>query len=474
MCALSALSVALAAISPAQTIIHGFTGINNAGASPWAAPVEGFDTNLYGTTETGGKYNHGTVYKIGPTGKLIWQHAFCAVAGCPDGSSPFAALEQALDGHLYGVTKAGGSASLGESFAISANGKLLRLSSFCDDTNCVDGAQPDSPMVAAIDGWQWGTAANGGNNGNYGVIFQQELVNNGQRNVLYDFCNAPACADGYFPEGPLVQASDGKIYGTTTSGGLFGGGTIFQWDPASLTLSTLYHFCALPGCADGSYPSSGVIQGADGNFYGVTSANGVGLNGGGSGTGFQFTPQGALTVLHTFTWPDGASPAGIVQATDGNLYGMTKGGGNSNLGTLFKITTGGIFTKLHDFAGGQFDGSQPQSAPVQRTDGNIYGTTLSGGSVLSTGVVFRLNTGLSPFAKLLPALGQVGSVVSIYGTHLAGTTAVSFNGVPSTTVTQASPTLVYAAVPAGATTGPIKVTTTSGTLISNVAFTVLP
>jgi uncharacterized repeat protein (TIGR03803 family) len=473
VCAFSVLSVALAAVSPAQTIIHRFTGINNAGASPWAAPVEGFDTNLYGTTGTGGVYNEGTVYKIGPTGKLIWQYSFCKFAGCPDGSSPFAALEQSsIGGLLFGVTKSGGSNLVGESFAISPSGKLTRLSSFGDGNS--DGAQPDSPMVAAIDGWQWGTAMFGGSNGNYGVIFQQELVNNGRRNVMYDFCNAPSCVDGYFPEGPLVQASDGKIYGTTNSGGLWGSGTVFEWDPASLTLSTLHHFCALPSCADGTYPMSGVIQGKDGNFYGVAGYSGVTPSGSGKGTIFKITPQGAFRVLHTFSGPDGATPMGIVQATDGNLYGVTESGGNNNFGTVFKITTGGVFTKLHDFAGGEFDGSLPHSAPMQRTDGNIYGTTRTGGSVLDTGVVFRLNTGLKPFVKLLPALGQVGSVVSIYGTHLAGTTTVSFNGVTTTAVTQASPTLIYVAVPAGATTGPVQVTTASGNLLSNVPFKVLP
>jgi uncharacterized repeat protein (TIGR03803 family) len=472
VCAVSALSVALAAVSPAQTIIHTFTDINNAGGMPWAAPVEGFDTNLYGTASIGGQYNRGIVYKLGPTGKLIWQYNFCKLAGCPDGSDPMAALEQAPGGLLFGLTKSGGSNLVGESFAISSTGTLTRLSSFGDGS--VDGAQPDSPMVAAIDGWEWGTAMFGGNNGNYGVIFQQELANNGRRSIMYNFCNKPGCTDGYFPEGPLVQASDGKIYGTTNSGGLWGGGTLFRWDPASLTLSTLHHFCALPSCADGTYPMSGVIQGKDGNFYGVASSSGVTPSGPGKGTIFKISPAGSTTVLHTFSGPDGATPVGIVQSSNGIIYGMTEGGGNHNLGTLFKITTGGVFTKLHDFTGGDFDGSLPHSAPMQRTDGNIYGTTRSGGSVLDTGVVFRLNTGLKPFVKLLPALGQVGSVVAIYGTQLAGTTAVTFNGVPSTAVTQASPTLVYAKVPAGATTGPIKVTTASGSLIGNVGFKVLP
>jgi len=220
MCMLSALGIAMAISSPAQTIIHRFNGTN--GANPWAPPVEGLDTYLYGTTESGGKHLKGTVYKLSPTGAAAGLYSFCAKTGCPDGASPMAGLVAGADGYLHGVTWSGGAFQLGESFAFSPTGKMISLSSFCGELDCGDGAQPQNTQVAAIDGWYWGTATDGGNNGNYGVIYQQEVANNGQRNILYDFCNAPGCADGYFPRGPLVQASDGKVYGTTSAGGLYG------------------------------------------------------------------------------------------------------------------------------------------------------------------------------------------------------------------------------------------------------------
>jgi len=201
------------------------------------------------------------------------------------------------------------------------------------------------------------------------------------------------------------------------------------------------------------------------------------LNGGrANGTVFQLTPAGQFTVLHTFTGSDGAGPVGLIRATDGNLYGATESGGTNNLGTTFQISTGGTFVKLHDFSGGASDGSQPLGGLMQKTDGNIYGTTSTGGNINtpeSLGTVFRIKTGLSPFVKLLPALGNAGSVISVYGPNLAGATSLTFNGVPAT-ITQASSTLIYTSLPAGATSGPIKVATPSGTFTSNVHFTVLP
>ena len=115
-----------------------------------------------------------------------------------------------------------------------------------------------------------------------------------------------------------------------------------------------------------------------------------------------------LTVLHTFTGADGHGPVGLLQATDGNLYGMTELGGGHNKGTIFKVTTGGTFTKLYDFAGY----GQPHGGLMQKTDGNLYGAASVGGStnsLVAQGVIFRYDTGLSPFVKLLPALCMVGA-----------------------------------------------------------------
>jgi uncharacterized repeat protein (TIGR03803 family) len=448
------------------------------GSTPWPPPVEGLDTFLYGTTGGGGTNQEGTVYKLTLEGKQAWLYSFCAVEGCPDGNSPLAGLVQGLDGGLFGTTWVGGAADAGTAFTISTRGKFTTLNSFCEETNCADGAQPVNTLAAGNDGYNYGTAQDGGASGNYGVIFKTDIVNHGARETLYTFCSLPDCADGYNPRGPLTQASDGNFYGTTEIGGVYGFGTVFQFNPVTLTLTTIYSFCQSSGCPDGGSPSAGVIQGADGNFYGVTPVYGPNPNGGdGEGVVFQLTPQGVLKVLHTFTGPDGHGPVGLLQATDGNLYGMTNIGGAHNQGTIFEVATGGTFTKLHDFAGREHDGAQPEGGLMQKTDGNLYGSTTLGGSsnkLVALGAIFRFETGLSPFVKLLPAVGPAQSVVQIYGPNLAGATSVTFNGVPATNVIVVSPTLIYTAVPAGATSGPVTVTTPAGTLASNVAFSVLP
>ena len=169
------------------------------------------------------------------------------------------------------------------------------------------------------------------------------------------------------------------------------------------TLTTLYSFCGQPGCTDGTIPFAGVVQGTDGNFYGTTSEGGI-LN---AGTIFKVTPGGSHTVLYSFcaqpncTDGDG-SYGGLVQATDGNFYGTTGGGGAHRLGTVFKIAPSGTLTTIYSFcAGGPpcSDGQIPESALVQGTDGNFYGTTLYGGSnsscmytdnAYSCGTIFKI------------------------------------------------------------------------------------
>ena len=154
-------------------------------------------------------------------------------------------------------------------------------------------------------------------------------------------------------------------------------------DSPAQTLTTLHAFAGYPN--DGSAPNAGLVQATDGNFYGTTYAGGTSSNcQGGCGTVFRITPGGTLTTLHSFDWYDGASPSSVlVQGTDGNFYGTTYGGGaNQYYGTVFKITPGGTFTSLYSFCAQAncTDGSMPFAGLVQSSDGNFYGTTLEGGS----------------------------------------------------------------------------------------------
>jgi len=176
-----------------------------------------------------------------------------------------------------------------------------------------------------------------------------------------------------------------------------------------------------------------------------------------------------LTVLHSFNVTDGATPTALVLGTDSNFYGATVSGGANIDGTVFEVTPQGIFTKLHDFNGS--DGADPFGGLVQATDGTFDGTTNFGGTNRD-GTVFSLGVGLGPFVKTVPTAGKVGGSVRILGTNLTGATSVTFNGVAATFAVHGSSEIITR-LPAGATTGPVQVTTPTATLISNVAFQVI-
>jgi len=199
-------------------------------------------------------------------------------------------------------------------------------------------------------------------------------------------------------------------------------------------------------------------------------------------------PNDDLQLLLGDELRDGAAPfAGLIQATDGNLYGTTDRGGVSGngtsyqgYGTIFQITPGGDLTTIYSFcplADYCADGKSPYFGLIQATNGDLYGTTPLGGGnsndPVGFGTVFSISLGLGPFVESLPAAGKLGSRVKILGTNLTGATSVTFNGTAAV-FTVTSPTLITTTVPTGATTGNIQVVTPSGTLSSNVRFRVLP
>jgi uncharacterized repeat protein (TIGR03803 family) len=206
---------------------------------------------------------------------------------------------------------------------------------------------------------------------------------------LHSFCDqqTATCPDGRLP-GVLVQASTGDLYGTTLLGGSNGSGTIFKIS-ASGTLTTLYSFCAQSGCADGQEPS-GLIQAADGYLYGTT--HGGGING--DGTVFKITLNGTLATLHSFDYgTDGAYPNGLMQSVHGDLYGVTASGGPYVGGTVYRITPSGTLTTLYSFCAQSecADGRGPEGTLVQTLDGDLYGTTFSGGTGRGRGgTVFKI------------------------------------------------------------------------------------
>jgi uncharacterized repeat protein (TIGR03803 family) len=274
----------------------------------------------------------------------------------------------------YGITELGGgvpSVSNGTIFQITTYGALTSLYSFGSqgynsDFIWPDGRFPDAGLVQGSDGNFYGTATDSGTNG-CGTVFQ--LTPGAMLTTLYSFTSPsdyPGGPDGYGPHAELVQGADGNFYGTTAAGGNDGGGTVFKITPTG-TFTPLTQFNGTNGWS----PYAGLMLGNDGNFYGTTSAGGPGeFSGLGAGTIFKLTTNGVQTVLHYFTGlEDGAFPdGGLIQGSDGNLYGTTAAGGNtgnspSGSGTVFEITTNGTLTTLYAFSGP--DGQEPQGALVQ-------------------------------------------------------------------------------------------------------------
>jgi uncharacterized repeat protein (TIGR03803 family) len=465
----SLLWAAAAMALPAQTFttLYSFCAQTACadGASPYAGLVQATNGNFYGTTAIDGG-GAGTVFRITPSGTLTTLHSFDGA----DGIAPVAGLVQATNGKFYGTTQQGGVDGLGTVFKITAGGTLTMLYSFCAQNGCADGASPYAGLVQGTNGNLYGTTSHGGGANGGGTVFK--ITPSGTLATLHSFAGYPT--DGANPQAGLVQATNGKLYGTTSSGGANGGGTIFKITPSG-TLTTLHSF----DNTDGANPQAGLVQAADGDFYGTTEYGGVS----GWGTVFKITPSGTLTTLHSFNIADGELPvAGLVQATNGKLYGTTSSGGANGGGTVFKITPSGTLTTLYSFCmqSNCADGSGPQGALVQGTNGTFYGTTRTGGATnvsycgsSGCGTVFSLSVGLGPFVETQPTSGAVGAPVTILGTNLTGSTSVTFDSIAAAfTVVSASE--ITTTVPTGATTGTVQVVTPGGTLSSNVPFRVTP
>jgi uncharacterized repeat protein (TIGR03803 family) len=459
---------------PAQTLttLHSFD--NTDGAYPFAGLVQAANGDFYGTTYNGGaNAGNGAVFKITPGGTLTTLYSFCAQSLCTDGVLPYAGLVQAANGNLYGTAAGGGANNRGTVFKITPSGTLTTLYSFCSQAACADGALPYAGLVQATSGVFYGTTKFGGAT-SFGTVFK--ITPSGALTTLYSFCPQNGCTDGERPNAGLVQATNGDFYGTTLYGGANNGnGTVFKITPSG-ALTTLYSFCAQTGCTDGANPVAGLVQAANGDFYGTTQAGGANNNN--DGTVFKITPGGTLTTLHRFCsqigCPDGQVPtAALVQATDGNLYGTTGAGGNGG-GTIFKIAPSGALTTVYLFCSqtGCADGEGPYAGLVQGTNGDFYGTTEAGGAH-GYGAVFSLSVGLGPFVETRPTSGKVGAAVKILGTNLTGATSVRFNGTAAV-FNVVSKSEITTTVPAGASTGRVQVVTPRRTLSSNVPFRVLP
>jgi uncharacterized repeat protein (TIGR03803 family) len=310
-------------ITPAgvESVLWSFGGGND-GSTPYGSLIQASDGNFYGMTYLGGQYGCGTVFKITPTGveTVLW-----SFGNGNDGSNPAGSLLEGSDGNFYGMTYIGGTYQIGTVFKITPTGVETVLWSF---GNGSDGSMPYGKLALAADGNFYGMTYAGGANGK-GTVFN--ITPTGTETVLWSLGTGN---DGAHPTGSLTLGADGNFYGMTIDGGVNDMGAVVEISPGG-SETLLYSF---GNSLDGYEPQGSLIQGTDGNFYGVAGIGGQA----GWGTVVEITPSGTGTVLYSFgsgsNFPvsDGQSPFGaLIQGPDGTFYGMTSRGGAHDLGTVF-------------------------------------------------------------------------------------------------------------------------------------------
>jgi uncharacterized repeat protein (TIGR03803 family) len=321
------------------TAFVSFDGTN--GELPLAGVFQAIDGNFYGTT-----YDvEGTLFKLTPAGEVTTlAYDFYS----------FGALIEASDLSLYGTSYNGGANGDGSVFKISPSGTVSTIYSFSSYSyGSTVPYGPSGGLIEATDGNFYGMTEFGGNgeslscSSGCGTVFQ--LTPAGKLTVVHNFCSTPSCNDGFHPIGALLQASDGNLYGTTSVGGVDGNGTVFRITPNG-KLKTLHSFCSEPNCSDGAGPYGPLIQATDGNLYGTTLRGGV--YDGSYGTIYQLTLSGVLTTVAEFDLSDGQNPeAGLLQSTSGMFYGVTFAGGNDD-GMVYSFDMGlGPFVTTNPTAG---------------------------------------------------------------------------------------------------------------------------
>ena len=501
----------------------------NSGSIPFdiAQLAQGTDGNLYGTTEQGGAHNFGTIFSLTPTGVYTDLWDFDGVTG----ENTLGGLTLASDGNFYGVATGGGTFNYGTVFRFTPPNSVTVLHHF---TGSTDGWNPYAPPVQGSDGNLYGVTSSG-------TVYTITLPS-GTFTAL-----SQGTPTGVYA--PLYLASDGNLYGTSADGGDFGLGTVFRVKTPSGAIKVMSSFFGPP---DGQNPYAPVVQFSDGFLYGTTSQV---TNGG--GTIYRISLAGKMSTEYEFsavvnnTNTDGASPyAGLLYASDGYMYGVTSAGGSNGGGTIYQFKPGTSPTKLFDFSAppllanyatnlmqhtnGSFFGvastlgsgngtfynlTQPNLLQILQIAGPIF--VLPGGPVQILGngltrvvslnfaivpAVFRAisdtqltatvpmsaldgviggsyDTGLPiatvssvhilPLIQTLdPLSGPAGTLVTITGGGFTGATKVKFNGVAATEYTVVSATMIQATVPSGATKGKVTVKTPNGKATSTQKFVV--
>jgi len=393
ICILMTLVTAKSAPAQTFTVLHEFTGGED-GEIPYSGLTLDRGGNVYGTTSYGANQSClggcGTVFRISQAGIFTTLYRFHGI----DGETPQANVTIASDGTLYGTTEFGGAQGTGNVYRLQPPGRALANATGTWNETVIHtfGSYNDGQgvlpwwgsLIFDSAGNIYGTASAGGTgpcaSGGCGTVFELSPSNGSWTySVLYRFtCGA----DGASPFSGVTMDAEGRLYGTTDGDLRCDGGTAYQLvhGGSGWTENTMHQFQNLD---DGGEPVGGLVVDAAANAYGITG------NGGTSGCGgviYELSPRGVGWTFSRIYCPvgpvAGGSESAMTMDAAGNLYGTTTADGANRRGSVFKLTYDNgswTYTDLHDFTGGA-DGSGPVGTLALDADGNVYGTSVYGGT----------------------------------------------------------------------------------------------
>lgn len=448
---IGALAVPSQAQIPDPTILYTFQGGTTDIYAPWGSLAQGRDGNLYGTGIARGANTTGGVFKITPSGAEV------LLASFPSSWSNCEGLTLGMDGNFYGMCNGGGNGhdTLGLIYQVTPAGVLTDIHDF---TYTAGDANPNGAPVLGADGNLYGTTGNG--NGVIGNVYRISTA--GVYKSLYTMAN------GNSVPSILTAGSDGNFYGTEADADGFGNvGGVFRIS-AGGAFKLLYGFVT---STEVYYPNNAVIRATNGKLYGSTGFP----SGTGNGTIYDVTVAGKVTDLYNI--PAAVNLDGdfnsMLQASNGEFYGASFGGGSGNMGGLFELTSANVFSSFL-FTSQSETGSQPAGPLMQHTNGTVFGTNST--SDPGEGVFYSLDIGAAPFISLVTPVyaGKEGAQVGILGQGFSGSSVVKFGGTAATTTELTGSTFIMATVPADALTAKVTVTTGSTTLSTLAIYKITP
>ena len=350
------------------------------GINPYSSMIKASNGKLYGLTLLGGANNQGVLFEYDANSNVYSKRFDFSST---NGSNPRGSLMEAVNGKLYGMTQNGGVNASGVLFEYNMTNNSYSKKFDFSPSNA---SSPFGSLIEASNSKLYGMTNQGGVNG-LGVLFEYNTSNN-----VYIKKHDFSSANGSNPRGSLIEASNGKLYGMTVVGGASNQGVLFEYDANINSYTKKFDFSA----PNGIYPEGSLIEASNGKLYGMTSGGGTN----GLGVLFEYDVNSTVyTKKYDFSTANGSNPRGsLIEVTNGKLYGMTYGGGASNQGVLFEYdVNSNVYTKKYDFSGN--DGNNPTGSLVKANNGKLYGMTSGGGTTGFSGVLFEYDATSNVFSK---------------------------------------------------------------------------